>query len=181
MPSKKTTNSKDKKPQTVESLIDKLARIDKKLDLFFTLSKSMPAIFIASFGILFTTVYLSSVAKKSTNDFTLPETGEEIEYTENFKILLPEAGSKITLPYEILVVSMEGTLQNHKIEIFRKTENNEAIKIGEPYVGTARGEYRLFWNENTSGTKTIFVKAIDLETGKETQSPSYQITILGYE
>ena len=79
-------------------LIAKIEEIDKKLELFKTMNRTMPVMILVTLGILTATVYLSAVATVPTTDSEtvaeLPETGESDDdndflLTQNLKIISP--------------------------------------------------------------------------------------------
>lgn len=146
----------------MSGLFEQLERIDKKLDLFNILGKSMPAVLIATTAILGSVAYVSSVANIPTTPVELPQTGEEVEdtaVTESFIILRPEYRSTMSLPATVSGIHVDGFYpDDYTIEFFVQKEQGLVRSIGTGEKADEIGVYETIWEEATRGKYYVWAE-----------------------
>ncbi len=153
----KKINSKDK--DSIQGLLAQIDRIEKKLNLLSTLGKAMPSLIISTIAILLSVTFLSFTAniQESINQEELPQTGEEI--TTNFVILYPEDRSSISLPDQVIGLSLDGFLsEDRKVIFYAKSETGVISKIGQAERGIEQGKYQTYWDYTLPGKYLIWAE-----------------------
>lgn len=163
--------------KSIGGLLAKINRLEKKLDLLNTLGKTMPVVIISAGSILGSLVYLSSVATFPENTSQLPQTGEETQITEDFIILYPEYYSEITLPDEVIGLSINGFYTTgEKVTFYAQKSGEENIEIGSGEKDLEDGEYKTIWENAASGTYTLWAE-IETLNGTKTCSTSISVNV----
>lgn len=177
----KPQKKKDKMPQTkkksIEGLLAKIEKIEKKLDLLNVLGRTMPVVIISVCALVGSLIYISSVATWPTVDFSLPQTGEDITITNEFFMIYPENYSSIALPDEIIGLSTKGFYTNGEIVVFlAQKSGGEILEIGEGYRGLEKGEYKTSWAKVPQGRYSVWAEVVNTD-GTRTRSASVTIDI----
>lgn len=144
--------------------------MEKKLDLFNVLDKSMPAVLLSSIAILGSIIYLSSVATIPDTTIELPKTGEEIPITEDFVFIYPELYSTISPPDQVsgLYVGSETIIQ---VEIFTQKSGESPVSLGLAKTGTEKGEYIATWESAETGTYYLWAEVTYEDLSLASASP----------
>ncbi|MBU0975552.1 MAG: hypothetical protein ABIE03_06705 [Patescibacteria group bacterium] len=154
---KKTKSTK--KEKSIGGLLERIARIEKKLDIINSLSKTMPIVVISTGMLLGSLLYLSSVAFIPNSSFELPQTGDEKTITEDFVLIYPEQYSTITLPDEVVGLSLESFYsKDTKVAFYVKNSSGETFEIGLGEKGTEDGEYKTYWSKYAAGRYEMWVE-----------------------
>lgn len=157
----KNGKSKEEKKESIGGLLATLERIDKKLNLFNTMNKTMPAMLLATAAILTAVVYVNRVAYIPDTQITLPQTGEDSTVTQEFIILYPEYRSTITLPDTLVGLALNGFYtDNTAIEFFVQSEQGVTTSLGIASKGSVEGEYFVKWNGAESGSYTLWAELL---------------------
>jgi hypothetical protein len=171
-------NKKDREEKnSIGGLLAKIDKIDRKLNLFSTLGKTMPAIVLSSGAILGALVYLISIATVPDTTTELPATGGEIEVTNDFVILYPENYSSTSLPDEVKGLSLNGFYDDlTRVTFLAQKYGGDEIEIGEGTKGSEAGEYTTTWASADAGKYYVWAK-ITKESGLEYKSASVIVNI----
>ncbi|MFC1780510.1 hypothetical protein ACFLY9_02350 [Patescibacteria group bacterium] len=164
-----------KEKKSISGLLAKIERLEKKLDILNTMGKTVPVMILSIGAILGSVVFLSSVAQYPETTFNLPETGEEV--TEDFIMLYPEHYSSLTLPDEVIGLSLNGFYTNNEvIKFFAQKTGEEKVEISIASKESESGEYKADWESATAGSYTIWAEIESLE-GSVVQSESIVVEI----
>ena len=140
------------------SLLERLKRIEKKLDVFNTMSKTMPVLLVFSIAMV-TFVGFTGMTTQSIES-NLPETG--VQTTEKLKIVYPEENVATSTPVDIIVLSADGFYsQDIILTCFSQSESGITEEIGEMQRGETAGEYRIRWENVISGAYSLWVEVED--------------------
>jgi len=166
-----------KKSDAPGTLLAKIERLERKLDLLNTLSKTMPVIIISTGAILGSLIYLLSVATIPETSSQLPTTGEELTITNDFVILYPEYYSSISLPDEAIGLAINGFYADStEVKFFAQKQGEDIIEIGKAQKGSDAGEYKATWESTDAGRYFLWAK-ISEEDGTEYKSTSIIVDI----
>ncbi len=168
---KKNSSEKKQEKKSIGGLLEKIERIEKKLDLMNIMGKTMPVVIICAGSILGSLVYLSSVSYYPEGNIELPQTGEGTT-TENFTILYPEYYSEITLPDDIYGLSTEGFLPNtEKVIFYAQKLSSDPFEIGIGEKTTETGQYMVSWQNSEPGTYYLWAEIESIDGSKKITSP----------
>jgi hypothetical protein len=162
MDPKTSEKSKRKEKKSISGLLAKIERLEKKLDILNTMGKIVPVMILSIGAILGSVVFLSSVAQYPETTFNLPETGEEV--TEDFIMLYPEHYSSLTLPDEVIGLSLDDFYTNEEVvRFYAQKSGEEKIEIGTAEQGNETGEYKTNWESATTGSYTVWSEIESLD------------------
>ncbi|MDD3648161.1 MAG: hypothetical protein PHS44_06730 [Candidatus Dojkabacteria bacterium] len=168
MPKKMEKEKSSKEKKSISGLLERIARIEKKLDILNSLSKTMPVVVIGTAVLLGSLLYLSSVAFIPDSTFTLPQTGEETTITKDFILIYPEQYSTITLPDEVVGLSLNGFYpKDTEVTFVVKNSLEETFEIGLGEKGTEEGEYKTYWSKYAAGKYDVWVEITQPDGTKE--------------
>lgn len=176
----KDPKNQSKQEKTAKGLLGKIEAIDKKLNLFSILGKSLPAFIISSGALLVSILYMSSVAYVNETPAELPQTGsaDEILATESFIILYPEESSEISLPSEIVGLSLDGFYtMNEEVSFIAREAGKTTRIVGIGEKGEGVGEYKANWENMSPGTYTIWAQ-IDSPDGTKLKSEEISVEVV---
>jgi hypothetical protein len=176
---KKEKQQAKKQPQkeSIGGLLATLERIDKKLNLFSTMNKTMPAVLLASVAVLTAVFYVRSVAYIPDTTNLLPETGEEAETTQDFVILYPEYRSSMALPDTVVGLAKSGFYsESTTVEFFIEDSNGHVTSIGIAEKGTVGGEYFVLWDAAAEGSYKLWAE-ITPQGETTVQSPTVSFEV----
>lgn len=151
-----------KQNKSIGGLLERIARIEKKLDIINGMSKTMPVVVMGTAVLLGSLLYLNSVATIPEDEFSLPQTGSEETITEDFVIIYPEPYSSFSLPDEVIGLSTTGFYpKDTSVTFYVKNSSGEIFDIGSATKGDEEGEYRTTWPKYESGRYEMWVEIMD--------------------
>jgi len=172
---KKSPKSKSASKPSFNKPANIIEKIDKKLDLFNILGKTMPVIILTSGSILWSLFYMSlhATVPETTE---LPITGEEIQETEESAIIYPENNSDITLPDKIIgKFTEDSTLSYSKIKYYYENSDGEVEEIGEA-TSNENSQFEADWTSATSGSYNLWAE-IEKEDSDKVKTASIIVNV----
>ncbi len=164
---KKTKNSTKEKVDnsSISSLLSRLEKIEKKLDLINTMGKSMPVFILSLIAVVGSIAYLSlnSFIPATDKVEELPQTGEGVRRTSDFTISYPKNEATITLPYTIIAKTTSNPQKIEKVKFWRQYNAKEKKLIEDAQYNPSTNEFTVTWSNTPSRKYKVWaeIKAQD--------------------
>ena len=179
----KTTKAPKKSPhkkKTHESLFEKIDRVNDKLQIMITLSRSMPMFILSIGAILFAITYLRlSVINLDQEVSELPQTGEvtETQTTSSFQITSPSHKGSIYLPYVVSAESEEAFAQNIKtVTFYGQNNGNNKFVLSETVTTIDNTSFETSWEKCEPGNYYLWAQ-IDTTSDETFYSSPILVTV----